>query len=323
MNTKIGTTTIARIKNQPDMDKFVKSLSLLSDHVILKPNWVDGLYGSHTGAKALDMLLTSINRPTTIIESYTFWRTDKMAKGEGDYFSSKEATIKTGIKHWDHFKKQDQWFLRRDGIDKILKKHNIKYLNITNEVWKKKTVKLEIIKKIVEQNYPPVHFQQLYSYVPLKLFSLRNSDLISLSKAKANPNYGPSLSIKNFFGLIPDPNRAPNYHGGPNESDLAKAIIDIHKIYQSIFNVKFLVDGIFTAGFMNWDVMKFIPTKKWGIIFAGNNGLEVDFIGSQLLQQNFKGPMPKLMKQYQKTFGDTTVNANSIPSEHKINLNLK
>ena len=58
-----------------------------------------------------------------MVESYTFWRTDKYAVGGGDYLSSQEATLKTGKKHWRHFKKQDQWFLSATGIGDVLKKH--------------------------------------------------------------------------------------------------------------------------------------------------------------------------------------------------------
>lgn len=318
---KLGTTTISHIRNQHDMNEVVKALNLSSNHVIIKPNWVDGLDGSHTEAKALDMFLTAAKRPATIVESYTFWRTEKSFNNQGDYFSSKEATVNTGIKHWEHFKRQDQWFLKKDGIDKVLKKHGAKYLNITNEVWKGKTVKHETIKALVDQNYSPIRFPQLYSYIPEKLYKLKGSDFISFSKAKSGSDYGPSLSIKNLFGLIPDPTRAPAYHTGKNEVNLVKSIIDIHKIYGSLFRMKFIVDGIFTAGFMNWDTMRFIPTNKWGVIAVGDNGLEVDSIGSQLLQQNFKGPMAELMKEYEKTFGGTGTDTSLVPDKYKVDLN--
>lgn len=62
---QINSTAIAKIKNQSDMDAFVGFLNLTSPHVVIKPNWVDGLVGSHTEARVLDMLLTSLNRPET------------------------------------------------------------------------------------------------------------------------------------------------------------------------------------------------------------------------------------------------------------------
>jgi len=324
MNTTIGSTFISKITNQADMDLLVKSLNLTSKNLIIKPNWVGGCLGEHTESKALDMFLTAINRPVTFIESYTFWRTDKMTRGEGDYFSSKEADIVEGKKHWDFFKQQDKLFLEVEGLDKLFKKHGANYINITNEVWSGNTVSPDTIKTEVTKKYSPLHFDKLYSYVPQALYNLKGSDLISFAKAKADKEYGPSLSIKNMFGLIPDPHRSvAGYHGGgDDEPNLVNAIVDIHKIYQSLFNLKFLIDGIFTSGFMNWDTFQVEPTLDQKLAIAGTNGHEVDNIGSHLLQIPFNGPMVPLMKEYSTLFGKNTITADQIPEDYKISLKL-
>lgn len=184
MLKKVGSTTLAKISSQKDMNGFVKTLGLKSNKVIVKPNWVQARTGAYTDAKVLDWFLTALGKPAIIIESYTFWRTDKYAVSGTDYFSSKEATIETGKQHWEHFKRQDSWFLKATGIDEVLKKHKVEYLNITNEVWAGRTVNPRLIKKIVEEKYPPVHFPELYSYVPTKLFKLRGSNLVSFCQSQ-------------------------------------------------------------------------------------------------------------------------------------------
>lgn len=282
MNKTIGSTTIAKISSQADMNRFVKNLGLKSKHLIIKPNWVQARGGTYTDAKVLDMFLTAVKGRVILVESYTFWRTDKYTVGGGDYFSSKEATLKTGKKHWKHFKKQDKWFLSATGIDEILKKHKAKYINITNEVWSGNVVNSKKVKAIVEAKYEPVALKELYSYIPKKLFNLKGSDFISFSKAKRELEYAFTLSIKNLFGLIPDPGRYPKYHG-ENDKFLAQNISDINKIYRSLFDCSFIVDGVFTASNAK-SMEEIICVKDWGIILGGKNSIEVDMIAAKLLK---------------------------------------
>jgi uncharacterized protein (DUF362 family) len=303
MNKKIGSTTIAKIKNQTDMNRFVKSLDLKSDLVIIKPNWIQARGGTYTDAKVIDMFLRAVKKITIFVESYTFWRTDKYAVGGGDYFSSQEATLKTGKKHWNHFKKQDKWFLSATGIGEVLKKHRVKYLNITNEVWLGDTVDPEEIKAIVEAKYEPVFFKELYSYVPKKLFELRGSDFISFSKAKKEIEYSHTLSTKNFFGLIPDPIRYPKYHG-KDEKLLSQTIGDINEIYRSLFNCKFVVEGIFTASRTKVSMEEVNCVKDWGVILGGNNSIEVDMIAAKLLKTEPPLTKIEILEASRKLFGD-------------------
>lgn len=281
MQKIIGTTTLAKIQTQNDMNKFVKSLGLTSNYLIIKPNWVQPKMGTYTDAQALDMFLTAVKKRVIIVESYTFWRTDKYAISGKDYFPSKEADLINGKKHWKFFKKMDDWFLQTSGIGDILKKHKAEYLNITNEVWENNVADLEEIKKIAESNYSPVAFEELYSFVPNQLLGLKGADFISFSKAKKEKEYGFTLSTKNLFGLIPAPRRYPFYHG-KNDELLAQNIADINKIYRSLFNCFFIVEGIFTAS----DAKSMEETfciKDWGIILGGKNSIEVDAIAAELL----------------------------------------
>ena len=300
---KIESTTIQRVTTQKDMDLFVASLDITGDKVVIKPNWVSYAPGEYTDAQVLDMFLTALGKPAIIIESHTFWRTDKMAKNEGDYFSSSEATLETGKAHRDFFLEQDRIFLESTGIANVLKKHKSEYLCITEEVWDRNTADPSKIKQITEKKYPAVRDQDLYSVIPQKMLDLKGAELISLAKAKIESSYGASLSIKNPFGLIPDPTRYVKYHGGEAENLLVQSIIDINKIYQSLFKPTFVIEGVFNNCFMNWDINKAEPFFDWGVILGGKDGLEVDTIGCTLLGTDFKASLADLKNKYKETFG--------------------
>lgn len=302
MLKKVGSTTLAKISSQKEMADFVKTLDLKSNKIIIKPNWVQPRIGAYTDAKVLDWFLTVLAKPAIIIESYSFWRTDKYAVSGTDYFSSKEATIISGKKHWEHFKKQDEWFLKATGIDEVLQKHKAEYLNITNEVWAGKIADPKTIKKIVEEKSSPVHFPELYSYVPEKLFELRGSDLVSFAKAKREIEFSFTLSTKNLFGLIPDPCRYPKYHA-EDESLISSSICDANKIYRSLFSCTFLAEGIFTASDCKKSMKQIGLVEDWGVIWAGKNSVEVDTLGVKLLQAQSPTTGIDILKETKKVFG--------------------
>lgn len=317
---KIQNSFVYKITLQEDMNQFVESLNIQTDKVVIKPNWVDAEEGMYTEAKALDMFLTALKRPAVIVESYTFWRTDKILKGEGDYFSSKEGTLKTGIQHWDFYKKQDRWFLDSTGLGEILKKHQVTYINATNENWLKETVDSEIVQAEAERKFGPIFWTNLYSTIPKKIWELRDYTYISLAKAKLCIPYGPSLSIKNTYGLIPDPTRYEQYHGGEKEDKLTLSIIDANKIYQSIFpKRKFVAEGIFNSSLMDWNTNKLKALPGWGLIVGGDDALEVDSLTCRLVNQQPGGPLKNLFTEYEKSFGGKMIDSSlEIPQELKL-----
>jgi uncharacterized protein (DUF362 family) len=91
-----------------------------------------------------------------------------------------------------------------------------------------------------------VLFEEMYANVPERLYELREGTFLSLAKYRLN--HEPivvSLSLKNLFGMIPGPSRS-KFHG-ESDSKLAQTIVDINKVYRSIFEVKGMVDGVLTA----------------------------------------------------------------------------
>lgn len=292
-----------KITSKNDFKEIIDSFKLKGETVLVKPNWVGAYSGGYTDAKVLDLLLSSLKgKRVILLESYTFWRTDKKKKGQGDYFSSKEATLETGKQHWDFFKKMDKWFLKDTGIDKVLAKHNAQYLNITNEVWKGNIANPQEIASLVENKFPPVAIKDMYAMIPKSVLELKGSPLISFAKAKGDSCYGASFSIKNLFGLIPDPNRYEKYHGGDPEKLLARSIIDVHKIYQSLFDVKFVVESVFEYGKMNWTTGMCQKIKGDGTIIVGDSGYEVDKEAERKYKIRAAGPVKNLLKDYKSIF---------------------
>lgn len=69
-----------------------------------------------------------------------------------------------------------------------------------------------------------------------------------------------SLTIKNLFGMIPDPLR-PYWHG-PKNSTIVQSIIDINKIYHSLFKVLGICEAIYTLPILH-------PEGKYEGIYSG------------------------------------------------------
>ncbi|MFX0205407.1 MAG: DUF362 domain-containing protein [Candidatus Hodarchaeota archaeon] len=245
--------------NQKNFRNMIKELNLVPP-IIIKPNW--GFSVVYTEAKILDWILSAIDDEVIIIESYG-WARNKEAVTKKEY----------GPMGVNDLRSSDQWFLDFSGIGKILKKHNVEYINITEEVWAKRIVDPTIIQRHVEDLFPPVHNEEMYSYVPQRLYEMKKGTLLSLAKLKfMDPPLIISLSIKNLFGMLPGPDRG-KFHGMDNES-LDQSVLDINKIYRSLFNVNGIVEAIFTAS----RGMTLDPTiyKEIGMVWASKNTVELD-----------------------------------------------
>src|SRR4030043_626332 len=196
-----------------------------------------------------------------------------------DYFSSKEAYFATARPHWQHFQGQDKWFLDYTGIGQILEKHQVTYLNVTNELWQENSHQL----------------------VPQKLQKLAGSDFISFAKLKGDSEYGATLSIKNFFGLYPDPHR--HLHHGDNDEKIEDSILKINQEYQKLFNRFFVVEGVYTASNVDWSNNTKQISPDLGVILGGKDAFQVDSYTLRLIGRQTKGSLINLLSNYQKIFG--------------------
>jgi uncharacterized protein (DUF362 family) len=304
----INNTIIEKIEKKNDFTDFIKKLNIKDNTIIIKPNWVNTIEGSFTEKEVLELFFEYFkDKRIVIIESYSAWRNQY-----SEDILSKNSSLLNAKKKWDLIKDQDNWFLENKKIKELIDKYNVKYINITEEVWSKRVVDAKVIKKIVASKYDKLKFEEFYSYIPTKLFDLKDSTLISLSKIKTEKRpFGISASTKNLFGLIPDPSRY-NYHG-ENQELIPQSILDINKIYRSLFNCVFIVEGIYN---LTLDYIGSNPKiiKNWGKIIAGRNSSEIDAISLTLMGKNYLDI--EYLDLIRKNFGDFNINIlKDIPKE--------
>jgi uncharacterized protein (DUF362 family) len=259
---KFGKVILEQSQDPSIYRKVVSELHL-KPPVIIKPNW--GTINNFTEAEVLDGVLSSINGEAIVTESYGWARTEDALNGKGI-----GSVKKTDLK------RSDEWFLKYSGVENVLKKHSVEYLNVTEEVWAKRTVESGIVKKLAEK-FPPVLFKEMYACVPQRLFDLRGGTFLSLAKYRLN--HEPivvSLSLKNFFGMIPGPGRR-KYHGD-GDCHLAQSIVDMNKVYRSLFDVKGMVDGVLTAsmGKTEAEAIKPQTAENRGILLGSGDCVALD-----------------------------------------------
>lgn len=269
---KLHNTHFTDSANEDSFREFIRYLDL-KPPVLIKPNW--GCSAFFTEAQILDWALSSIDGEKLIIESYGWARTKEFIE-----------TGRMGSKQRSDLRKSDRWFLKHSGIDKVLEKHDVAFLNITEEKWAKRTVDPTEIKSLVEKDFEPVQFEMMYKDVPQRLYDLRGGSLLSLAKLRLGlPPYAVSLSVKNLFGMIPGPGRYSPYHGKKN-CNLSQSVLDINKVYRSLFDVRGMVDGIFTA-----DVVNELPRsakifKNLNLLWACKDTMELDALVAMQFGRN-------------------------------------
>jgi hypothetical protein len=264
------------VKNAHAMRSFLERSGLnLSDSYLLKPNWFFHGKGFYTDPRTLELLLECLDK-VTIMESYTYQRND----------GTKTITPENGRLNWDWIREQDKKFLRASGFDVLFREYNVEYVNLTEEVWSERVANPENVRKSVEAEFPPVWRKELYEQVPERIYALRGRKLISFAKLKHQTANRVSATLKNMFGNIIDPNRM-GWHG-EGDCDLARSIVDVNKVYASLFNTVGLCEAVFTAVRytkegrhpLPWD-NRYDLTENLGLAFCGDRLVDVDAYVSQ------------------------------------------
>lgn len=264
---------IGRISNAEDFSHFLAQANLESNLFLVKPNWSSPHYGNYTETQVLELLLSNLPGKKIVVESYAGARND----------GSREITPENAKRNWDWIREQDRWFLETTGIDEVLRKYNAEYVNITEEVWQGRAADPEAVASIVQRRYPGViKLAELYSYVPQRLFELKGSTFINLAKLKSL-----SFSLKNLFGLIPDPWRY-RWHG-PRGSLLGQSIVEISAIYRALFDMLGILEGIYRVPFYrdsgrfetpwgNYDVV-----ENLGVVLMGRELVVLDDVAATMI----------------------------------------
>ena len=229
---RFGDVLVERPADREAFMSLIEGLDLRPP-VIIKPNW--GTSTCFTEAEIIDWVLESVGGEAVVVESYGWARSEEAIR-----------TGRPGSKRRGDLRDGDRWFLKYSGVGEVLKRHGVEFLNVTEENWGHRTADPDDVRKIVEARYPPVSMEEMYGFVPEVLYDMRGCDFLSLSKVKRwLPPFDVSFSVKNFFGMLPGPGRL-RYHGRKN-SRIDRSIADIYKIYDSLFEVKGVVEAVKSA----------------------------------------------------------------------------
>ena len=266
---KIGNIVVEEdVVDKESFQEVIRHLELKSP-VIIKPNW--GFSVCFTEAIILDWVLSAIDGEVIVVESYGWARSEEALKTGG-----------WGSFDQEDLRKSDQWFLEYSGIGKILEKHDVEFLNITEENWANRTAERELIEELVKKKHVPLEREEFYSIIPEQLYKMRGGDLLSLAKLRLlEAPMIVSFSVKNFFGMIPGPDRGP-FHG-KKHSKLNQSIVDIYKVYDSLFHISGVIEAVFTASLRDPDTFEWETRENPGFISASENPLELDAFLSTLL----------------------------------------
>ena len=308
---RFGQITIAKVSNSDELKQILVDPWLESETIIIKPNWVSTEPAAFIDSKALRMVLEVIDAHIVVVESHTHLFYLSVAKGVEMKFSigDKEVNIEWFFKgdgwnwlienpdwdwfkkggYWDQLKKRDKIFLDEYGFTDLFKEFDVSYLNVTDEIWSGRVADPTEVKRSVESRFSPVQTDKLYSMVPNKLFDLRGSTFISFAKLK---HYA-TFTIKNIFGMIPDPVRS--WWHGLNGSRIATSIVDINKVYHSLFNVYGICEALNTTAFPHPEgefegtfMGKYNIRKNLGVIAFGRHLVALDTFLLNLTDQWIK-----------------------------------
>jgi len=240
---QFGSVTVSKVRTSVDLRRLLKDPWLKTPIFIVKPNWFSPHPANFTDVETLRVLLEALDGQIVVTEAYSMERQDGNMKFTVD---GEEVDWKWIMKHpnwdwikkkarWDEMRKQDRWFLDKFGFSDLFSEYGVDYINVTEEVWQGRTADVRKIKKAVETRFTPVLKEELYKNIPQRLYELRGATFISFGKVKGIRGAFPSLTMKNLFGLIPDPLRS--WWHGPNDEWLSRSIVDINKIYAALFKV--------------------------------------------------------------------------------------
>jgi uncharacterized protein (DUF362 family) len=254
---RFGKVRLGRVKEPADMRAFLPDSCLEADTVIVKPNWYSLHPGNFTDAETLRTLLEALDSRAVVIEGYTLERHDGNMAFRVD---GEKVNWRWIMRHpdwgwvreegrWQEIRRQDDWFLEEYGFRDLFDELGAEYVNVTEEAWAGRNVDPATVKEAIERRFRPAFTEKLYGFLPRRLHDLKGSPLISLGKVKGIGGTYPSLTLKNLFGLVPDPLRT--WWHGPRDSRLSSSIVDIAKVYASFFQLHGVCEAINTLTVSN------------------------------------------------------------------------
>jgi uncharacterized protein (DUF362 family) len=270
----------AKFTNEGSRDTFMEIVSGLNlePPVVIKPNWSSSMI--FTESEILDWALSALDGEALIVESYAAWRIKLLIEHKGP--RDDEFLKRLGNQKRKDFEENDKWFLRHSGIDHVLKKHGVEYLNLSEELWANRLCDPDLIAALVEKKSIRLENPELYALVPERLYELSGGSFLNLTKPKRSLKAKHvSLTLKNMFGMIPSPWRG-KYHGD-DDSLLCPNIVDINRVYNALFSVKGIIEAVYSTSETLDNILHPAIHRDLGLIWSGTDTLELDaLVCSQL-----------------------------------------
>jgi hypothetical protein len=265
------------VRDEAPVRELLRALGVGAGPVLIKPNWFSAYPGQFTDAATLALFCDAVDGPKIVIEGHAAMRND----------GSREITPENGRDNRDWIRGQEAAYFGRFGLDAVLGRDDVTYVNVTDEVWEGRVVPEGDVRAAVEGRGGALAFEELYGAMPAALLEWRGRPLLDLARIKipdaASDAPGFSLSLKNMFGLIPEPNRGA-YH-----ERLPEAVTDVHLLYGAFFHVIGACEGIFHAVRVSeggardtaWGD-RYDDVEGLGIVVAGAKAAEADAFAAAL-----------------------------------------
>ncbi|TRO56197.1 DUF362 domain-containing protein, partial [Candidatus Bathyarchaeota archaeon] len=287
---QIGDVILAKIKGLTDLRKIITPYIDGSETVIIKPNFVEKAIGTYTSPESLRTILEAIDQKIIVTEGHQLVRCLNDDEKSPEFTADGETRDLLWLKksgwgwmiknpewswfrdgpYWGFLKKIDQRYLDEMGFSDLFNEFDVEWVNVTDEIWGGETVDAEMVKGIVESKYAPVQHERLYGYLPEKLYKYQGVPFISYSKLK---HYA-TFSMKNMFGMIPDPIRA--WWHGKNGEYHQRIILDINKIYSAFFKMVGVCEAIDKTPIWDENGVYGGPDYKYNVVenlgFVGVSG---------------------------------------------------
>ncbi|MEE9455963.1 MAG: DUF362 domain-containing protein [bacterium] len=272
------------VRDAGPMRDILRLLGADEGPVLIKTNWFSPYPGQFTDAATLALACDAVDGEKIVIEGHAAMRND----------GSRDVTPDNGRENWDWIREQEAAYFARFGLDAVLGRDDVTYVNVTDEVWEGRTVPEGEVRAALEGSGASLVFDELYGAFPEKLLAFRGRPLISLARIKAadpaSAAAGFSLSLKNMFGLIPEPNRSA-YH-----ERLPEAITDVCLLYGAYFRVVGVCEAIYHAVRVreggahetSWGD-RYDDVEDLGIIVAGARPAEADAFAAALFGLDVSG----------------------------------
>lgn len=287
--TSFNEVTVGKIGEVKEIQKFLELLLPEAENFVIKPNWYSPHPGSFSTVSVMRQLLEAIDGKVTVIEGHSLDRQDGSMKfqvnGEEvnwNWLMNHSWEWVKDPRHKKELRLQEEWFLEEYGFKDLFKEFCVEYINISEEVWAGRIVDPKKVEERVKNRFGELKFKEVYGFMPSKMYRYEGSPLISLGKVKGAGGSYPSLSVKNLFGLLPDPLRV--WWHGPENSRLDYSILDIFRLYESFFDLYGLCDGVEEItvvdpeGGLKFPWGRFNLIRKPGLIGFGQDLVELDSI---------------------------------------------